>query len=113
MRVGDANEPRVYAWRKLFDLQARLVEGSDYFARPAEPLAGFLAAMTRRNAVGLGHDDSATRAAVYRMHVSATDGDSVTWTDDLLVAPLERLAAARARRTVSAGRVTWDEAPHR
>jgi hypothetical protein len=109
MRVGEANESRVYAWRSLFDLGARLVEGSDYFARPAEPLAGFVAAMTRRNAVGLGHDDSVTRAAVYRMHVSATDGDSVTWTMDPMVAPLDRLPVARARRTVSAGRITWAE----
>ncbi len=109
MRVGEANAPRVYAWRKLFELSARLMEGSDCFARPAEPLAGFLAAMMRHNAVGLGHNDSATRAAIYRMHASAIDGDSVTWTDDPLEAPLERLSTAQARRTVSAGRITWQE----
>ncbi|HEX9164940.1 MAG TPA: amidohydrolase family protein [Gemmatimonadales bacterium] len=109
MRVGEVNEPRVYAWRRLFELDATLVEGSDYFARPAEPLAGFLAAMTRRNAVGLGHDDPVTRAAVYRIHASPRAGDSVTWTGDPGTLPLDQLGTVRARRTVGSGRVTWRE----
>jgi predicted amidohydrolase YtcJ len=109
MRVGEANEPRVYAWRRLFEMNAALVEGSDYFARPGEPLAGFLAAMSRRNAVGLGHDDSATRAAVYRMHASAAGGDSVVWSGDPMTLPLDQLSTVRSRRTTSAGRLTWQE----
>jgi predicted amidohydrolase YtcJ len=109
MRVGEANEARVYAWRRLFEMNAALVEGSDYFARPGEPLAGFLAAMSRRNAVGLGHDDSATRAAVYRMHASAAGGDSVVWSGDPMTLPLDQLSTVRSRRTTSAGRLTWQE----
>lgn len=111
MRVGEANEPRVYAWRRLFEMGALLAEGSDYFARPAEPLAGFLAAMTRRNAVGADHDDRPTRAAVYRLHASATPGDSVTWTGDPLALPLDQLATVRARCTMTAAGVTWQEEP--
>jgi hypothetical protein len=113
MRVGDANEPRVYAWRRLFEMKARLVEGSDYFARPGGPLAGFMAAMTRRNAIGAGHDGPATRAAVYRMHASTTSGDSVTWTADPMTLRLDQLSTVRSRRTVNAGHVTWQEDAHR
>jgi hypothetical protein len=113
MRVGEANEARVYAWRQLFEMGALLAEGSDYFARPAEPLAGFLAAMTRRNAIGPDHDDRSTRAAVYRLHASATPGDSVTWTGDPLALPLDQLATVRARRTMTAAGVTWQEESYR
>lgn len=111
MRVGEANEPRVYAWRRLYDLGADLAEGTDWFARPRGALEGFHAAMTRRHAVGLGHDDPDTRAAVYRLHASTRSGDSATWSGDPVTAPLDSLLALRARRTVSAGRVTWQESP--
>jgi predicted amidohydrolase YtcJ len=52
LRVGEAFEDRVYAWRRLHDSGALLAEGSDYFNLPGPPLLNFHAALTARNALG-------------------------------------------------------------
>jgi predicted amidohydrolase YtcJ len=98
LRVGRANEPRVYAWRRLYDMGAHLVEGSDAFGRPGTPLAGFHAAMSRRHTVGLGHDTPAMRATVYRMHAGPESGDSVWWSGDPMTLALDRIRFLSARR---------------
>ena len=126
MRVGAANEPRVYAWDRLERMGAQLAEGSDYFARPLEPLAGFVAALTRRNAVGQGRPDSIARALVLAMQVArrASDGtrvdpqlrvgmpaDLVVLSDDPSHARVEALAKVTVLRTYSAGRLVHESKP--
>ena len=61
-RVGAVNEPRVYPWRRLREMGAVLADGSDYFTRPGSALAGLLASMERRYAVGDGLPDVEARA---------------------------------------------------
>jgi predicted amidohydrolase YtcJ len=51
-RVGLANSERVYAWRRLSSLGARMAFGSDYFTAPLPPLTTFYCAVTRRNLAG-------------------------------------------------------------
>ena len=78
-RVGAANEPRVYAWNRLWREGARLAEGSDYFARPLEPLAGFHAALTRRYAVGAERPDGEGRILAYRMQARLFPARARRW----------------------------------
>ena len=121
-RVGPANEPRVYAWARLVRLGARLAEGSDYFARPAEPLSGYYAALTRRNAVGTGWSDPEARLIAYRMQAtrfppmgSPTGGvirpeapaDLVVLSGDPLRASRDDILRIRVLATVNAGRITY------
>jgi predicted amidohydrolase YtcJ len=40
LRVGADSDPRVYAWDRLERMGARLIEGSDYYARPGSALGG-------------------------------------------------------------------------
>ena len=122
MRVGAANEPRVYAWARLAHLGARLAEGSDYFARPAEALAGYHAALTRRNAVGAGWPDREARLIAYRMQTtrfppmgSPTGGvirpeapaDLVILSGDPLRLSRDDILGIRVLATVNAGRITY------
>ena len=51
-RVGTDNSQRVYAWRRLSELGARLAFGSDYFTTPMPPMTTFYCAVTRRNLEG-------------------------------------------------------------
>ncbi len=62
VRVGAANEARVYPWRRLHEMGALLAEGSDYFTRPAPALSGFEAMLTRRAAIAEGMADTAARS---------------------------------------------------
>jgi predicted amidohydrolase YtcJ len=122
MRVGEANDPRVYAWNRLERMGAPLAEGSDYFNRPAAPLAGYVAALTLHNAVGDGRPDAVARLLAYRMQATlfppsggAVPGgiypggpaDLVILSGNPLTVPRDALAAIEVLATISQGRVTW------
>jgi predicted amidohydrolase YtcJ len=113
MRVGEANDPRVYAWNRLQRMGARLVEGSDYFTRPGPALAGYVAALTLHNAVGDGRPDVEARLVAYRMgavteRIRPGDAaDLVILSGNPLTAPRDSLAGIEVLATISNGRVTW------
>ena len=122
IRLGAANEDRVYAWDRLYRLGLRLAEGSDYFALPAEPLAGFAATLGRRFAVGYSRPDSEARLLAYRMNSTwvGVDGnaragairvggpaDLVVLSGNPLTLPKSELAAVRVIATIGEGRVTY------
>ncbi|MBI2795276.1 MAG: amidohydrolase family protein [Gemmatimonadetes bacterium] len=126
MRVGAAAEPRVYAWDRLHRLGALLVEGSDYFARPLEPLAGFAAALTRRNAIGPSRADADARLRALAMQAArltpngerldpalrvGAPADVVLLSDNPLTAPRESLAGVTVRMTLAGGRDTHAAPP--
>jgi predicted amidohydrolase YtcJ len=113
MRVGEANDPRVYAWNRLERMGARLAEGSDYFTRPGPALAGYVAALTLHNAVGVGRPDAEARLVAYRMQ-AATVGtrpgapaDLVILSGNPVTTPRDSLAEIEVLATISNGRVTW------
>jgi predicted amidohydrolase YtcJ len=125
VRVGAANEPRVYAWSRLVGLGALLADGSDYFTRPSAALASYEAALVRRYAAAGEVPDSLRRAFAYRLQsrwfnpagaageptlVVGGPADFVVWSDNPLAVPLAALDSVKALMTVSAGRVTWDAA---
>jgi predicted amidohydrolase YtcJ len=122
LRVGAANEDRVYAWDRLFRLGASVAEGSDYFGLPGEPLAGFAASLTRRHAVGEGQPDDAGRRLAYRMNAALVGpngteragairvgepADLVILSGNPLTLPRSELAAVRVIGTIGAGRLTY------
>ncbi len=92
MRVGEANDPRVYAWNRLERMGARLAEGSDYFTRPGPALAGYVAALTLHNAVGDGRPDAEARMVAYRMQATLC---------------FRRQAVRCLRGSAPVGRPTW------
>ena len=132
-RVGAGNEPRVYAWDRLKRLGAELAEGSDYFARPLEPLSGYQAALTRRHAVGSTRPDSVARPLALLMQVArrVPDGrhddvqlrlggpaDLVVLSDDPMRVGAAQLTNVKVLRTYNAGRLVYAngtdlEAPRR
>lgn len=111
MRVGAANDARVYAWNRLERMGARLVEGSDYFTRPGPPLAGFVAALTLHNAVGDGRSDAEARLVAYRMQVGdaslrpGAPADLVILSGNPLTTPRDSLAGIRVLATINSGRL--------
>ena len=122
LRVGAANEPRVYAWNRLAQLGAQLADGSDYFARPLEPLAGLQAALTRRHAIGADRPDSVARPLALWMQVGRRRGDGavdnvqlraggpadlVVLSDDPLRVLPGLLARVQVLRTYNAGRLVF------
>lgn len=122
MRVGMANDPRVYAWDRLERMGARLAEGSDYFTRPGPALAGFIAGLTLHNAVGDGRPDPDARLLAWRMQATrvAPEGgavpaaiqvggaaDLVILSGNPLAVPRSELAELRVLATISAGRVVY------
>jgi predicted amidohydrolase YtcJ len=121
-RTGAANEPRVYAWRRLHEMGATLIEGSDYFMRLREPFAGYRDALTLRYAVGDGRADPAVRTEALAMQVvqvrpgGAPDAgvvgpgaraDLVVVDEDPLLVPAGRLPRLRVLATINAGRITY------
>jgi hypothetical protein len=122
VRVGAANEPRVYAWDRLERMGARLAEGSDYFTRPADALAGYVAALTRRGAVGPGRPDAEARLLAYRMQATlfppsgpprspvirpGSPADLVILSANPLTTPRDELAGIEVLATINAGRLTY------
>lgn len=122
MRVGEANDSRVYAWKRLEQMGAQLAEGSDYFTRPGPALAGFFAALTLHNAVGEGRPDPEARLLAYRMQATrfppaggavragvraGAPADLVLLSANPLTAPRDSVAAIEVLATISAGHVTW------
>ncbi|MBS1241133.1 MAG: Amidohydrolase 3 [Gemmatimonadetes bacterium] len=122
MRVGEANDARVYAWNRLERMGALLAEGSDYFRRPAEALAGYVAALTLHNTIGDGRLDAEARLVAYRMQATlfppsggpVTGGihpggsaDLVILSGNPMTVPRDSLAAIEVLATISRGRATW------
>ncbi len=113
MRVGEANDPRVYAWNRLERMGARLVEGSDYFTLPAPALAGYVAALTLHNAVGDGRPEAEARLVAYRMGAVPAGirpggaADLVILSGNPFTTPRAGLAGIEVLATISNGRVTW------
>jgi len=122
MRVGMANDPRVYAWDRLERMGARLAEGSDDFTRPGPALAGFIAGLTLHNAVGDSRPDPDARLLAWRMQATrvAPEGgavpaaiqvggaaDLVILSGNPLAVPRSELAELRVLATISAGRVVY------
>lgn len=120
LRVGAANEARVYNWARLYRLGATLAEGSDYFTTPGAALAGFLATLERKYAVGQALPDSEARPLAYRLHAVRFEPDGarvggrlapgepadlVAWTADPFSVPRSELAAIGVRLLISRGRV--------
>lgn len=120
MRVGRGNEARVYAWDRLERLGARLAEGSDYFALPEEPLAGFIASLVRSHAVGETRPDGEARRLAYRMNSTwfGPDGtsrggairvgdpaDLVVLSGNPLTLPRPELVGVRVIATIGQGRI--------
>jgi predicted amidohydrolase YtcJ len=122
VRVGALNEPRVYAWDRLRRAGARLAEGSDYFARPLEPFAGFHAALTRRYAIGADRPDGEGRAMAYQMQArrfppsgavsepvlrAGAPADFVVLSADPLTVPIAEIPRIVVLATVNRGRLVW------
>jgi len=119
MRVGEANEERVYAWRRLHDAGAHLAEGSDYFALPGPPLLNFHAALTTRNGLGAVVSGPEGRLDALRLQVErfppggggSTPGrlepgsraDLVIFSADPLMIPLADLLEIEVRATFREG----------
>ncbi len=119
-RLGAANEARVYNWARLRDMGAILAEGSDYFTTPGAPLAGFIATLERRYAVGQALPDSVARRLAYRMNAvrfepaGAAAGafiavgsraDLVAWSVNPMTVSRGELGRVTATLVVNAGRV--------
>ncbi len=68
MRVGEANEARVYAWDRLYRAGAVMVEGSDYFTKPGTAMAPFLATLGRKYAAGASRPDALGRQLAWRLN---------------------------------------------
>lgn len=122
MRVGMANDPRVYAWNRLERLGAPLAEGSDYFTRPGPALAGFVAALTLHNAIGDGRPDPEARLLAYRMQATryppggrpvpamirvGGPADLVVLSGNPLTVPRDQLTGIEVLATINAGRVVY------
>ncbi|HSG00929.1 MAG TPA: amidohydrolase [Vicinamibacterales bacterium] len=122
LRAGVENESRVYAWRRLHAMGARLVEGSDYFARLREPFAGYRDALTLRHALGDGGLDGVVRRDGIAMQVLRLvpggafepgvirvggQADLIVVDGDPLSVPPEALSTLRVLATINAGRITY------
>ncbi len=121
MRVGADNDPRVYAWNRLQRIGATLIEGSDYFTRPGPALAGYVAALTLHNAIGMGRPESEARGLALRMHTMrfvaggvapssmqpGATADLVILSGNPLTTPIDRVAEIEVYATIGNGRVTW------
>lgn len=119
-RLGAANEPRVYNWARLLGVGAILAEGSDYFTMPGAPLAGFIATLGRKYAVGQALPDSLARLLSYTMNAVRFEpagarvggviavgapADLVVWAADPFSVPRAELEGVRVKVVVNAGRV--------
>ena len=119
-RLGASSEPRVYNWARLRAMGATLAEGSDYFAAPGPALAGFVATLGRKYAVGEALPDSAARQLAWRMNAfrfepngERTGGmirvggpaDLVVWNADPFTVPRSELDQVGIRLVIRAGRV--------
>jgi predicted amidohydrolase YtcJ len=131
-RLGPERERGAYAWRSLVDSGARLCGGSDAPVELPDPLLGFHANVTRRDAAeqppgGWHPEQCLTRAealasitswAAYACFADQRLGrlapgclaDVVVLSDDLLTVPQERLLELRVEATVFAGRVVFERA---
>ncbi len=121
-RLGAANETRVYNWAKLLAMGATLAEGSDYFTAPGAPLAGFVATLGRKYAVGQGLADSVARVLSYRTNATRFDpaghrsggrivvgapADLVAWAADPFSGPRAELESIGVRLVVNGGRIVF------
>lgn len=122
MRVGAANDSRVYAWRRLLGMGATLADGSDYFARPLGALAGFVAEVDRHNAAAEGLPADSARRLAYRLEATWHDASGsaespqlrvggaanvVVLSGDPLSAPPSDVAAMTVLATVAGRRLVY------
>lgn len=121
LRVGRANDPRVYAWRRLDSAGAPLAGGTDYFTAPGPALLTFQMSLTAHNAIGsTGPGPDGRLESLRQMTVwyppgggAPTSGrlreggpaDLVVLSGDPLTAPVEALDTIRVLATVRRGRV--------
>jgi predicted amidohydrolase YtcJ len=126
-RLGTSNEPRVYNWARLLAMGATLAEGSDYFTTPGAPLAGVIATLSRKYAVGQGLPDSVGRPLAYRMNAARFDpagvrvggviavgapADLVVWLADPFSVPQAELERVGVKLVINAGRVVGANQGH-
>jgi len=128
IRVGAANEARVYPWDRLYRAGAVLVEGTDYFAKPGRAMDPFLATLTRKYAVGTERPDREARVLAWRLnasHVPPTgrgrDGvlrvggpaDLVLLDGNPFAGPRAGIDSVRVAGTLRDGRLTFGSGPLR
>lgn len=121
-RVGAANEPRVYAWDRLYRMGAELAEGSDYFTRPGPPAAGFLASLVRKGSVGERRTGPEGRTLAWLLNATLREADGrrrdptvrpgaaadlVVLSADPLATPIEAVERIEVLATLRGGVVTY------
>jgi predicted amidohydrolase YtcJ len=131
-RVGEARlEEGGYAWRKLLDAGARLINGTDAPVEDVSPIQNFHATVTRQDARGQppgGFDPgqkltreealrSMTRDAAYGSFAETSRGsievgklaDLVVLSQDILAVPDQALMATEVLATIVGGRVEYEK----
>lgn len=128
-RVGPARIRGAYAWRRLLDSGSRLALGSDFPVEGVNPLLGFYAAVTRRDADGnpsggwypeevltreealRGFTLDAAYAAFMEDEVGSLEpgkwADFVLLTDDLMTIPEAQLRDVAVTATYLGGERVW------
>lgn len=119
-RIGASHESRVYNWARLSQLGAILAEGSDYFSLPGVPLAGFVATLERKYAVGQTRPDRAARPLAYGMNSRRFEpegtlsggriavgetADLVAWSANPFTVPRSALDSVVAKLVINAGQI--------
>lgn len=129
-RLGPERLRGAYAWRSLLDSGARLAFGSDFPVEQVNPLLGFYAAVTRRDAQGRPEDGwfpaervtreealhAFTLGAAYAAFMeeevgSLTPGkwaDFVVLSGDLMTVPAEKLLELKVVATFLGGRRVYE-----
>ena len=123
LRVGPANDPRVYAWRRLDSLGVPLAGGTDHFGVPGPPLLTFLASLTGHNAIGptapgpdgrlaslrwltVGFPPGGGAPSPGRLEPGGT-ADLVILSGDPLTIPLEALSGIEVLATLRRGQAVY------
>ena len=127
-RLGPERAARTsYPWRSLLDSGARLNVGTDVPVEPIDPIANFVACVTRRSADGtvflpeqrmtrqealiaytLGNAYAAFQESELGSIAPGKRADLVILSQDPLRAPEDRLATTRVEMTIVGGRVRYE-----
>jgi hypothetical protein len=118
-----------YAWRRLLDAKAVVINGTDVPVERIDPIACFAAAVTRRMADGVAFfpEQAMTREEALRSYTAAAAwaafeenekgtldagklADLVVLSGDLLTIPAEKIPQVRVETTIVGGKVLY-EAP--
>lgn len=123
LRVGHANDPRVYAWSRLDSMGADLAGGTDYFTSPGPALLTYRMSLTGHNAIGItgpgpdGRLESFRQMTVWyppgggapssgRIRVGGS-ADLTVLSKDPLAVPVDSVLGIRVLATVRRGRVVY------